>query len=201
LFLSVLRKKTRSNFYYTRNEYSIAIQCYKNAIEILEESEDCEETEGEKNESVKEIFKDLSEVRVQLYNNLAIAQMKIENYNAALASLEKVLQVSEKNVKALYRKGKILALQGEFAEAIDYYRAVLKLEPGMKFVERELAELTFQRQKQLTDEKQMYKRMLKLEKEENPVVNNIKSTLTSFRSAILAASVIVFLGIMVYKIN
>jgi FK506-binding protein 8 len=43
-----------------------------------------------------------------VYNNLAAAQMKIKAYDTALQSVANVLRCQPKNVKALFRKGKVL---------------------------------------------------------------------------------------------
>ena len=45
---------------------------------------------------------------LKVYNNLAAAQMKIKAYDAALQSVENVLRCQPNNVKAVFRKGKVL---------------------------------------------------------------------------------------------
>jgi FK506-binding protein 8 len=45
---------------------------------------------------------------LKVYNNLAAAQMKIKAYDAALHSVENVLRCQPNNVKAVFRKGKVL---------------------------------------------------------------------------------------------
>ena len=39
---------------------------------------------------------------------MAVAQMKIEAYDVALKSLDNVLMCQKNNVKALFRKGKVI---------------------------------------------------------------------------------------------
>lgn len=46
--------------------------------------------------------------RLKVYNNMAAAQMKIEAYEAALKSVDNVLRCQKDNVKAIYRKSKVL---------------------------------------------------------------------------------------------
>lgn len=46
--------------------------------------------------------------RLKVYNNMAAAQMKIEAYEAALKSVEHVLRCQKENVKAIYRKSKVI---------------------------------------------------------------------------------------------
>lgn len=44
---------------------------------------------------------------MKVYNNLALAQLKIAAYDAALKSVDHVLQCQPNNAKALFRKGKV----------------------------------------------------------------------------------------------
>jgi FK506-binding protein 8 len=50
----------------------------------------------------------LMEDCLKVYNNLAAAQMKIKAYDTALQSVENVLRCQPNNVKAVFRKGKVL---------------------------------------------------------------------------------------------
>jgi FK506-binding protein 8 len=50
----------------------------------------------------------LMEECLKVYNNLAAAQMKIKAYDTALQSVENVLRCQPNNVKAVFRKGKVL---------------------------------------------------------------------------------------------
>lgn len=52
-------------------------------------------------------LQELLETRVKVYNNLAAAQMKISAFDVALLSVDNVLRCQPKNVKALFRKGKV----------------------------------------------------------------------------------------------
>lgn len=45
--------------------------------------------------------------RLIVYNNLAMAQIKISAFDAALKSVENVLRCQPGNSKALYRKGRV----------------------------------------------------------------------------------------------
>lgn len=45
--------------------------------------------------------------RLIVYNNLAMAQIKISAFDAALQSVENVLRCQPNNSKALYRKGRV----------------------------------------------------------------------------------------------
>ncbi len=47
------------------------------------------------------------EDRLKAYNNMAAAQLKLQAYGPAMKSVEAVLKCQPKNVKALFRKGKV----------------------------------------------------------------------------------------------
>lgn len=47
---------------------------------------------------------------MKVYNNLALAQLKISAHEAALKSVDHVLKCQPNNAKALYRKGKVCVL-------------------------------------------------------------------------------------------
>ena len=55
---------------------------------------------------------------MKVYNNLALAQLKILAYEAALTSVEHVLKCQPNNAKALFRKGKIVDAKGDTSAAI-----------------------------------------------------------------------------------
>lgn len=52
-------------------------------------------------------LRSLLDDRIKAYNNMAAAQMKQGAYDAALTSVETVLNCQPNNVKALFRKGKV----------------------------------------------------------------------------------------------
>lgn len=73
-------------------------------------------------------MQELLEDRVKTHNNLAIAQMKIFAWDAALKSIESVLACKPENVKALFRKGKILEAKGDVNGAIPLLRKAATLD-------------------------------------------------------------------------
>ena len=73
-----------------------------------------------------------------MHNNLAAAQMKLEAYDAALRSLQLVLTCQPTNVKALFRKGKVLMAQNQVADAAEVLREALKHSPENRTVQAEL---------------------------------------------------------------
>ncbi|CAN7985056.1 unnamed protein product [Ixodes hexagonus] len=152
-------KRERGNFWYGRGEYSNAAHCYRRALDFLDDM-------GlNLSESPPELQL-LLDTRLKVYNNLTAAQMKasplffrMEAYEAALKSVDFVLRIQPNNVKALYRKGKILGSQGNVSEAVSVLKKALKLEPETKIIQQELARLSVKKQQEDHAEKAMYRRM------------------------------------------
>ena len=55
----------------------------------------------------------LVEERIKTFNNLAQAQLKLEAWDSALASIKQVLKFDPNNEKALFRKSKAFSEKGE----------------------------------------------------------------------------------------
>ncbi|XP_055837702.1 peptidyl-prolyl cis-trans isomerase FKBP8 [Episyrphus balteatus] len=156
------RKKERANFWYNRNEFNIAIQLYRRALEYLDDrdgdpdanidTEDLELSNGD----LQSILDD----RLVVYNNLAMAQIKISAYDAALASVEHVLRCQPNNHKALYRKGRILEGKGDTKGAISLLQKAATLEPDSRTIQQDLAKLIIKARREEHNEKEMYQKML-----------------------------------------
>ncbi|RWS17560.1 FK506-binding-like protein 1 [Dinothrombium tinctorium] len=190
-------KKNRGNFWHSREEYSISGQCYKRALDFLdvrdEEMQQRSEGSGESN-----LISKLIELKTTTYNNLAAVHLKTEAYDAALKAVNSALMLEERNVKALFRKGKILGILGEYGEAVDILRAALKFDPENKAIQVELSKLLSMRKKQLANEKVMYRRMLQLDKSNASKPSKFNSLL---KWSVAAAGVATAVGVVAYYIN
>ncbi|XP_078474964.1 peptidyl-prolyl cis-trans isomerase FKBP8 [Lampetra planeri] len=147
------RKRERGNHYFQRGDYTHAIASYDRAIKIAD-------TESSVASSEDEDRSPLLDVKLKCLNNVAAAQLRLDQRDAALRSCEAALALQPDSVKALFRKGKVLALQGEFSQAADTLRRALKLEPSNKTIQAELHKLRRQRSEQQAEEKTLYKKML-----------------------------------------
>ncbi|KAM9529660.1 peptidyl-prolyl cis-trans isomerase FKBP8-like [Salvelinus alpinus] len=146
------QKRERGNVYYQRADYAFAVNSYGIALQITESSSKVDISPEEEEE--------LMDVKVKCLNNMAAAQLKLDHYEAALRSCVSVLAHQPDNIKALFRKGKVLALQGEYAEAIKILKRALKLEPSNKTIHAELSKLVKKHSEQKGAEQAMYKKML-----------------------------------------
>ncbi|XP_059197992.1 peptidyl-prolyl cis-trans isomerase FKBP8 [Centropristis striata] len=145
-------KRERGNVHYQRGDYAFAVNSYSIALQITESSSKVDISPEEENE--------LMDVRVKCLNNMAASQLKLDHYDAALKSCVSALEHQPDNIKALFRMGKVLALQGEYTEAIQTLRKALKLEPSNKTIHAELSKLVKKHSEQRGAEQAMYKKML-----------------------------------------
>ncbi|XP_069042252.1 peptidyl-prolyl cis-trans isomerase FKBP8 [Lepisosteus oculatus] len=146
------RKRARGNACYQRGDYVFAVNSYGIALQITESGSGVGITAQEEEE--------LLDVKVKCLNNMAAAQLKLEHHEAALRSCVSVLAHQPDNIKALFRKGKVLALQGEYAEAIRILKRALKLEPTNKTIHAELSKIVKRHSEQKGVEQALYKKML-----------------------------------------
>ncbi|XP_019341692.2 peptidyl-prolyl cis-trans isomerase FKBP8 isoform X2 [Alligator mississippiensis] len=145
-------KRERGNFYYQQADYVLAINSYDIALRVIGSSSKVNFSPEEEAE--------LLEVKVKCLNNLAASQLKLDHYEAALKSCTLVLEHQPENIKALFRKGKVLAQQGEYSQAIPILKAALKLEPSNKTIHAEVSKLVKKHADQKTVETEMYRKML-----------------------------------------
>lgn len=145
-------KRERGNIHFQRGDYAFAVNSYSIALQITDSSSKVDISTEEEMELV--------DVKVKCLNNMAAAQLKLDHYDAALKSCTSALAHQPNNVKALFRMGKVLALQGEYTEAIQTLRKALKLEPCNKTIHAELSKLVKKNSEQKGAEQAMYKKML-----------------------------------------
>uniref|UniRef100_A0A0K8TJ23 peptidylprolyl isomerase n=1 Tax=Lygus hesperus TaxID=30085 RepID=A0A0K8TJ23_LYGHE len=148
-----LRKKERGNWWYTRDEYTLAINCYRRALEYFDD------TEFPSPPSEDEL-KLLLDERLKTYNNLGASQIKIQGYDAALISFGHVLAAQPNNVKALFRKSTILKEKGELQEAISVMQKALSIEPDNRRLQNDLQNLLAAQRRDNTKQRDLYKKMM-----------------------------------------
>ncbi|CAD6998640.1 peptidyl-prolyl cis-trans isomerase FKBP8 [Ceratitis capitata] len=156
------RKKERANFWYNRNEFNTAIQLYRRALEFLDDRDGDPDAAFDKEdlELSNSDLQTLLEDRLIVYNNLAMAQIKISAFDAALKSVENVLRCQPNNSKALYRKGRILEGKGDTKGAISLLQKAATFEPDSKAIQQDLAKLIIKARREEHNEKEMYQKML-----------------------------------------
>ncbi|XP_050462479.1 peptidyl-prolyl cis-trans isomerase FKBP8 [Cataglyphis hispanica] len=161
------KKRERGNWWFVRNELPFALQCYRRALEYLSSTKS-----GTNQNEEEESFSDaelqtLLEDRIKVYNNLAATLIKTEAYESALENVEHVLRCQPQNLKALFRKGTILRLKGEYAKAYAIFTEMQKLNPDMKICNTELMILKDKIAKDAKKEKYLYRKMLGVTEDKN----------------------------------
>jgi len=156
------KKRERGNFWFERNEYNMAIQCYRKALQYLDESTGgiSDPTPSGEVAPTTSQLQELLEDRIRVYNNLAMAQMKIEVWDAALKSIENVLACKPENVKGLFRKGKILDAKGNVSAAIPLLQKAATLDPDNRAIQNELSKMILKSKREARNEKDLYQKML-----------------------------------------
>uniref|UniRef100_A0A0K8UFF4 peptidylprolyl isomerase n=2 Tax=Bactrocera latifrons TaxID=174628 RepID=A0A0K8UFF4_BACLA len=201
------RKKERANFWYNRNEYNTAIQLYRRALEFLDDRDGDPDSMFDKEdlEFSNSDLQTLLEDRLIVYNNLAMAQIKISAFDAALKSVENVLRCQPSNSKALYRKGRILEGKGDTKGAINLLQKAATLEPDSKAIQQDLAKLIIKARREEHNEKEMYQKMLgqakKLEqKHKQPQKQqNIESSKLKLIGYLMGSILIGVAGVAIYR--
>jgi len=161
-----VRKRDRGNVWYSRGDYSQAVQCYRKAVEYLDD----EQIESDMEVPIDRFLlppalQQLLEDRVKTCNNMAQAQMKLSAWDSALASVKQVLKIQPNNEKALFRKAKILQEKHQTEEAMGILRRINRLYPNNKQCHVELSRINTLLKKSREEEGRLSRKMLGLDKE------------------------------------
>ncbi|XP_072837646.1 peptidyl-prolyl cis-trans isomerase FKBP8 [Pogona vitticeps] len=135
------QKRALGNFHFEREEYRWALRSYQQALEVLPSPGPGGRLSPEEEEEGREL-------RIKCLNNCAAAQLKLQRLEEALASCNEVTRLDPDNVKALYRKGKLLSERGEAEAAMAVLKRALQLEPTTKAIHLELSKLARRQREQ-----------------------------------------------------
>ncbi|KAF5307152.1 hypothetical protein FQR65_LT00668 [Abscondita terminalis] len=172
-------KKERGNWWYSRGENQLAIQCYRRALDYLDEVEGgIQYPTGDSNSEVTDVaLQQLLEDRINVSNNMAAAQLKLELYDAALQSLQTVLRCQPDNVKALFRKARVYKAKNDIQAAISCLKKAEKVKPNDPDILKEIAGLEKIKEKQKKSEKELARRMFNGLKSDNKMDKKRKASL------------------------
>jgi len=194
------KKRERGNWWYSRGENQLAIQCYRRALDYLDEVEGGITTplpDGE-NEVTDAALQQLLEDRISVSNNMAAAQLKLELYDAALQSLQTVLRCQPDNVKALFRKARVYRAKNDVQSALGCLKKAQKVMPKDSEILKEISSLEKIKEKQKVSEKELARRMFNGFQNDLQNKKNSNSKLVTWVT--LGASVAVGLvGLAVYR--
>uniref|UniRef100_A0A182WBQ0 peptidylprolyl isomerase n=1 Tax=Anopheles minimus TaxID=112268 RepID=A0A182WBQ0_9DIPT len=204
------KKRLRGNFWMKRQEYNLAIQSYRRALEYLDDTVSAggmmESGAGSVELSTTEL-QDLLEDRMKVYNNLALAQLKISAHEAALKSVDHVLKCQPNNAKALFRKGKILDAKGDTAGAITLLQKAATIDVDDKLIQSELSKLILKSKREARNERDLYQKMLgqaqKLEQKTKtaPAAQNNESSKIMMWGYLVGTILIGVVGVAIFRYN
>ncbi|XP_050096124.1 peptidyl-prolyl cis-trans isomerase FKBP8 [Anopheles aquasalis] len=205
------KKRLRGNFWMKRQEYNLAIQSYRRALEYLDDTVSAggmmESGTAPPAELTTTELQDLLEDRMKVYNNLALAQLKISAYQAALKSVDTVLKCQPNNAKALFRKGKIHDAQGDTKAAIALLQKAATVDVDDKLIQSELSKLILKSKREARNEKDLYQKMLgqaqKLEQKTKvtPPNQTTESSKLKMWGYLVGAILIGVAGVAIYRYN
>lgn len=190
-----LKKKERGNWWYSRDENTLAINCYRRALDYLDD------TEIPEPHSEEDVHK-LLEERLKTYNNLGAAQMKVSAFDAALMSVNNVLAAQPANVKALFRKAKILKEKGELQESINVIKLALSQDSESQTLQHELSSLMAAQRKVNSKQRELYKKMMGNSSNQPDEESKKKDSKNNYKTFTLVAAVsfaVAVLGTIVVK--
>ncbi|XP_058067339.1 peptidyl-prolyl cis-trans isomerase FKBP8 [Anopheles bellator] len=205
------KKRLRGNFWMKRQEYNLAIQSYRRALEYLDDTVSAggvmePDAAGPIELSTTEL-QDLLEDRMKVYNNLALAQLKISAFEAALKSVDNVLKCQPNNAKALFRKGKIYDAKGDTKGAIALLQKAATVDVDDKLIQSELSKLVLKSKREARNEKDLYQKMLgqaqKLEQKTKvvPTKQSTDSSKLKLWGYLVGTILIGVAGVAIYRYN
>lgn len=205
------KKRLRGNYWMKRQEYNLSIQSYRRALEYLDDAVAAggmmeSSGTGSVELSTAEL-QDLLEDRMKVYNNLALAQLKISAYEAALKSVDHVLKCQPNNAKALYRKGKILDAKGDTAGAIALLQKAAMIDVDDKLIQSELSKLILKSKREARNERDLYQKMLgqaqKLEQKTKvvPTAQSNESSKIMMWGYLVGTILIGVVGVAIFRYN
>ncbi|XP_032519484.2 peptidyl-prolyl cis-trans isomerase FKBP8-like [Danaus plexippus] len=197
-----IRRRCRGNWWYGRGESQLAVQLYRRALDVLDESEGgiSDPTASGDLEPASEALHALLEERLRVHNNMAAAQLKAGAYEAALQAVSRVLTCQPQNAKALYRKSRILTAMGRNSEALEAARAAAALAPSDIGVRKELSKCEQKATRDRSVEKKLAKRMLGTAGQSKPEPEKKPSRAKMFIwSSLLLSFLVGVASVLVYR--
>ncbi|XP_023933897.2 peptidyl-prolyl cis-trans isomerase FKBP8 [Bicyclus anynana] len=197
-----IRRRCRGNWWYGRGEAQLAVQLYRRALDVLDESEGgiSDPTPTGEIAQTSDALHALLEERLRVHNNMAAAQLKAGAYDAALQAVTRVLTCQPENAKALYRKSRILTAMGRNAEALEAARAAASAAPDDAGVRKELSKCEQKATRDRSVERRLAKRMLGTSDQSKPLPDKKPSRAKMFVWGSLLLSLLVGVAsVLVYR--
>jgi len=126
-----VRRKNEGNELFEKQKYSLAIQKYEKAIDLLKYDSSFSDEEK----------KQANELKLPCYLNLAASYLKAQDYKLVIENSKKALEIDSKNVKGLWRRGIAYMSSGDWDFAKVDFENALEIDPENKSVKTSYAQL------------------------------------------------------------
>eukprot|EP01116_Phalansterium_solitarium_P013589 TRINITY_DN30985_c0_g1_i1.p1 TRINITY_DN30985_c0_g1~~TRINITY_DN30985_c0_g1_i1.p1 ORF type:complete len:216 (+),score=61.53 TRINITY_DN30985_c0_g1_i1:104-751(+) len=124
--------------------------------------------------------KKVQEIKVSIQNNMAATYLRTGCTAKAIAQCTKVLESDSGNVKAIFRRGKAYAQEGNLERAEEDFARAERLDPNDKLVKKELGTVRQRLKQSEQKSKKFFANMFdKMSKEESPESSNSNGKLTA----------------------
>jgi len=140
-------RKDQGNTFFKDMNYEHAIMRYLQAINLLAE------VQGEK------YTEEITRTQLSCYLNLAMSYLNLKKFSLSIENCNLALRLEEKNVKALFRRGKAKFGLKQYAEAKEDFELALQYEPTNTTAKKQSALCDKQMKLQRDREKKMYAKM------------------------------------------
>lgn len=140
------KKKDEGNALFKEAKYKEASMKYEQAVDFFKQVWGLSEDEK----------KEIENIKLPCLLNLAACQLKTKDYADCVLTCSKALDIDNKNVKALYRRGQAHSLNGEFDKAKEDLTEAVHLSPKSKEIRDELEKLKKNIQDYKLKQKEMF---------------------------------------------
>ncbi|KAG1653400.1 Peptidyl-prolyl cis-trans isomerase FKBP4 [Nymphon striatum] len=136
--------KQKGTEFFKVEKYALALKRYKKVEDLLENET---KLEGEQADERKALL-------LAGYLNVAVCELKFDNFHEAKKYCEKALEQDSKNIKGLFRKGQAYFGMKDFESALKDFLQVIELDPTNKTA-RNQASICQKNVRQLRDQERM----------------------------------------------
>ena len=105
---------------------------------------------------VNETSHELKQLKVQLYSNLAMCDLKLDDWSEAINNSTQALKIEPNNIKLLYRRASARLSYGILDGALDDIRKGLEIEPNNKELKVLQQKIKAKEKSDKEEEKKMY---------------------------------------------
>jgi len=154
--LDIITKiKNAGNQFYKEKNYQKAVRKYKKSCKYIEHLRTCMgSTEDNEEEQIRK-------VEVPCCLNIAAAKIAEKKWDEAKVECDKVLEIQEENIKALFRRGQCHLGKKDYDLAMADLKRAQELEPKDKGILQEIAKVKKAKTDYAQKEKQMYSKLFK----------------------------------------